>query len=224
MGSGAVPVVVFLALLGRPHAEYCHPTAAASAGAIMPKFMGVGFFKFGSSGWSEVYGLQSTVLSTALTQLNSIMTKSLGLKHPDVTHIGARLSDLDIRGDSTLLPGQGPGSYPPGLGTGAMPPFVVMRVRAESSSLYRGIRYLHGLPQDCFPDGSFFVPTLSWNAASTAYREELITSASLISRNPTTGAYTLRSINGVAEDGIWSRKVGRPFDLHRGRRSRVLVA
>jgi hypothetical protein len=100
---------------------------------------------------------------------------------------------------------------------------TVIKIRADTADhLHRGVRYLHGIP-DRVVLGGVYNPDAAFSTAMTAYLALLVTSVDIKSRQivapgpPPVIVYTFHAIGECVVDGVWSRKVGRPFGLHRGK-------
>jgi hypothetical protein len=194
-------------------------------GTTMARMQGIIFFAQGQQGWSEVYPLAATTYATAETAINDLVNARLDMLPVADSILGWRISDIDVKGDSKVELIEQQGSYD-AAGTPPAEPDVattVIKIRADTADhLHRGVRYLHGIP-DRVVLGGVYNPDAAFSTAMTAYLALLVTSVDIKSRQivapgpPPVIVYTFHAIGECVVDGVWSRKVGRPFGLHRGK-------
>jgi hypothetical protein len=191
---------------------------------FMPVFLqGIAYFHddaaFPPRGWSEVYNLVTTTYPQSLLDMQIIVTARLSMVPNNVHCSYIRVSDLLIRGDSTIkFPSPAIGSYIL-TGTNVMlPPDSALVVRMEASPLNRSFRYLHGLSSQDVND-TLWTPSA---AMITAYGN-WVGAASVLSlhRHKNVGppiSYADTPWTTFIALTVNSRKVGRPFGVPRGRR------
>jgi len=179
--------------------------------------VGTCFFTHGLNGWTEVYPLLAGGYAEASVSLGSILAARQDLLTSEVVNVFNRVSDITVRGDSKIVAGQGAGDYVPVSGDLSPDP-VVLKLRQEAGPPLRSIRYLHGVPEEVIENG-IYAPTLVFENAMTAYIAAVLAGAGILKKDagpPVT--YSVVEIAEAAVVGVWARKVGRPFGLHRGRR------
>lgn len=187
----------------------------------MAKMMGILFFERGESGWSESFGMTATDYTGARSDLTTLKNNRLALLCADVTCVGGRVSDLEIKGDSDSIFAGQTGSYVV-AGVESSTPNLVLQLRVEAGTMKRSIRSLHCIPEDCV-NGALYEPTAGFLAAFATWETFFMAATKLVTKNnlvvPPT--YTLSTITAVIPKELWTRKTGRPFGLHRGRRATV---
>jgi hypothetical protein len=194
----------------------------------MPLYFGILKFNCASqaAGWSEVYPLNAASYSVAAANLGAIATARLGMLYSDVSLVGGLLSDTALKGDSfpTGIGFPQAGTYT-SMSTGTGLITLALRCEAYASFLKRGARFLRGLPNGLVGAGGVYTPITLWSTAFAAYATlvtNYVSIATKIRGAVSPPFYTFESITSfVLISQLESRKVGRPFGLHRGR---VLIA
>jgi hypothetical protein len=189
------------------------------------------FYSFGAKiGWTERYFMTATTYSVAKDDVDSLVTKRLALSCPDVKVDYVRVSDVGVRGDSVVAPAPGlVGTYTAGAAPAvSTEPWTALNVRMEGGTLYRGRKFIHGLPQFLMT-GNIFTPDSPWNTAFNAYAAALLATTCLWVRDrsavqalpPAAPIMTKVTLTQIWPLGTTSHRVGRPFGLPVGRRQRV---
>lgn len=189
----------------------------------MARYVCTLFANFASSGWSEVYPVVAASPSAAATVLDSLVTLRAALSVSDVSFVGARISDTDIKNDSWPT-----GVSTPFLGTFAVAPAdltynpqIAVRLLSFGGGLVRGSRWLRGVPKSQLNAEGGYAPTSPWLTALAAYTAYLIANVSIATKIKGAVAppfYTFTAITAVTSKGSEKRNIGRPFGLSRGRR------
>jgi len=186
----------------------------------MPQFQCTLFFQdiAHGYGWSESYFIAKPDplgIQTARTALEVL----LGLRADVLTDIheivAGRVSDVAVLNDSLLVAG-GPfvGQVASTVVT-ACEPWTCLNVRMEAGAEWRGRKFFHGLLESTFQDNRSYAPGNPQAAAWTALFTELEDNWDLRVEHPSLTHY--ESITKCIPIRQTSRKVGRPFDLLRGR-------
>jgi hypothetical protein len=188
----------------------------------MPVYVGTGFFGTANYGWSESYGMSQATPAEAVTNLTSILTLRLAMCFSDVSLIGAMVSDTAVKGDSypTLISFPLPGTWVGTTGEQTAARGNCLRLLMLSAPTIRGNRYLHGIPETQFTK-TFYAPTTPFVTAFGAYASALVSTFGTLTRIKgavTPPFFTWTQYTGFEEQGQDFKKVGRPFNLPRGRR------
>jgi len=186
--------------------------------------VGINFWSYKSQGWSEVYPLKAATYSDGAAALTALATDRNNMTPTSVTHLGGRVSDVTIQGDALLIPPIGFGGYTPG-GTGNILPInAALQLRLTGGTLTtHSTRFLHGWWTQDIQNG-FWNPTVGMTALINAYRTDLVTYTGILVRSARLAMGTPvpfvspLGTEPVINDNIWTRKIGRPFGAHRGRR------
>jgi hypothetical protein len=173
-------------------------------------------------GWSETYPFLNTDYASTATALKNIYTQRNLMLATDITEVGSRVSDGDIRGDSypTGIPPNQPGAYPTGT-ISTSPPHIALRQLYSSQNLYRGTRWIHAIPYDNYNPPGAFIATTPWNTAFIAWQNLVKANCGIAKRIatfPATPAWTFHAIDTAGPLVQASRNIGRPFGQSVGRR------
>lgn len=180
------------------------------------------FFEGLAGGWSELMPIVQSNSASASTAASNIANARIAIMANDAFLIGARLSLAEEKGDSWPL-----SLALPLTGTfGAPTDKTYQRLRTclrmkftTLDALHRGTRFIRAIPQSQITDGAYS-PTTPFGTALTAYIASLTASAlAVASRNKTPPPFW--TFNAAVTSGVpnlTERKIGRPFDLYRGRR------
>lgn len=188
-----------------------------------PLLVGTLFFNCRGFGWSESYPLIATTYAQAGAAIAAILTARLNMLATDVTCVYGRVSDLNVRGDSspvTILNG-GVGTYPGPAGTITGDSNTVELIRFQATNFHRSVKPVRALPSDCFINTT---PTLTaaFVNAQAIWGNLVEADCSIATRiKPTPAAppyYTFTAITSWTGERFSHRKVGRPFGFVRGRR------
>jgi hypothetical protein len=188
---------------------------------------GILFFnKYGfvpNAGWAEVYFFLKDTYADAVTALQAIRDARLPTLSGDCQLVGARVSNTDVKGDSEPLTWTfpEPGTFATGTADPTAPPEIVLRALYYAGTLKRGSRWVRCIPSSQIAAGGLYTPTGPYTTAVTAYWDAVRDNACLGTRIPGAVAppfYSLTSYTSYTPKGQDVRKIGRPFDLLRGRR------
>ncbi len=185
--------------------------------------VGILFFDWEGTGWSEVYPLQVADYTTALAVLTTTKNLRLAMMAPDINLIGARISDTDVKGDSFptgfLFPTTG--TYVPGAGEKTFATDYALRCGLYGGPAKRSVRFVRGVSNLNIDGNGHYIPTAAWDATLDAWLNQLIASVSIATRIKGAVAppyYAFTPILSASIQEMENRKVGRPFGLSRGRR------
>lgn len=181
----------------------------------------------GMMGWTERYFLNAQAYSQAKTDADSLLQKRMLLSRNDVKVSYVRISDVGVRGDSviSLAPDTGAGYGETSAGVSSTEAWTALNVRIEGGALYRGRKFIHGLPQSLML-GNIFAPTQIWTDNFNMWAGFLKTACCLWVRDKTVAQplpplppiMTRIGITDVYPIGTTTHHVGRPFGLQVGRR------
>jgi len=187
-------------------------------------------------GWTATYYLQQADYAAAFAALDSINTAELALYPSNVGTSQMTVSDVGVKGDvshgtvpistpwGTYVPTSGPGDNMP------MDPNLGLSVTLFAGVNYRSNRWMRGLLDALVvtQERSYFTPDVAWITAYSAYSKALQVDAVHLLRgvdpngNPTYNGIPISTLTpykaGISYP-MSIRKVGRPFDLPRGRRT-----
>jgi hypothetical protein len=189
----------------------------------MATYQGVIFQTAGVAGWSSVYYINAASLAAAMTLLQNINSKQLEIQSNAVFSQSLRVSDVSIKGDGLIaVPTSNQGQLlitPPDT---LAPVNLAQRVLfATADGLGRVNHYIHGLRQsDTATDVTGrTITTAVYRALAgmTDYTAAVISdSVNWRKRSIPPVTQPLSTSTVVIDTSI--RRVGRPFDLFRGRR------
>jgi hypothetical protein len=185
--------------------------------------LGILFFQQADFGWSEVYPLIVSDYAGAATKLAQINTDRLAMLLSDVTLIGSRISDTDVKGDSypTGLTVPTHGTYTAVAGEETFQPTYALRVALFAGTLKRGSRFVRCVPSGAITMQGFYTPEAAWDTALDTWLAYLIGNVSIATRIKGAVAppfFTFTAITATAIRDMEKRACGRPFGLSRGRR------
>lgn len=183
---------------------------------------GILFFQYLDFGWSEVYPITASDYPTGLAVLLAVKNTRLAILDSTVSLIAARVSSVDVKGDSYPISWSFPqvGTFSSGAGTANLD--LAIRIKFFAGVLKRSNRFLHGLPLSQVAAGGVLTTTGPWSTALAAWVTEVENNCSIATKLH--GAvvppfYTFTAITGSSEVLIAEgKKVGRPFGLPHGRR------
>lgn len=181
-----------------------------------------------SEGWSEHYILNGVTVDDADTTIAALLPLRAALMSANFQITACRLSAFLIHGDSYPVSGAFPilGTY---TATGGDPCIgnTAIKCRLYGTPPLKGLIYMRGLDESIV-SGRHFTGDVTFNTAFDAYGSYVSDPANKfaisVQETPGTGVYTLVPIVKVANMGITSRKVGRPFGLPVGHRHKKAVA
>lgn len=193
------------------------------------------FFRQGDRGWSESYWRDNPSHAEGLTQALALMNQRLRLMPGDCEIHAIRVSQPGLPRDSLLerpltVTGTIPrGIYPADPSTAvvnqATDAFVVELIAAADR---KNRIYLRGIP-DTLINSGVFVGDPAWaarfNGPAPSFESLLVTNNWLVRvKSPVAGAFLTQPISSIRGTILTSRKTGRPFGLHPGRRGRRAAA
>lgn len=188
----------------------------------MPIYQLTFFFKAGEGGWSENYFCSAASGTAAATLFNSLRDMRLPLLSPDVSLVGGRISDVNVKGDSypTTTAFPTPGTYPTPAGATSAVGQNCIRVLFNAGPLIRANRFFHGIPADQYA-ATKYTPTVAFKDALDSFTTFIGTGFGAKTKIPGAVAppfYTLTSYSGWGDEGGDFKKIGRPFGAPVGRR------
>jgi len=180
------------------------------------------FYQLDGSGWSETWALVGIDYAAAAANLDMINTARLSFAPTKVQVIEGRISDSSVRGDSKLVNlTTAEGQWGTPLTDGPLPPDNTILFRFEAGALKRAMRQFHGVPTSQFSLG-VYVPSGPYLTTLASFASTVVPLANIATKiKPTPLAppfYTFSPYTVGFQRGIANKRVGRPFDLPRGRR------
>lgn len=177
-----------------------------------------------ATGWSEVYYNESTTINAALGEMEDLCTIRQKLLAPPNRLLLARVSDLNVKGDSLIFVPPGPGAG--GQAPQAQPPisedyyFIAWLVRFETTDgVYHTNHYLGGVDDE---GGTLSAYNFTGNQAKAfkALQGQLESGGHWrqLNKDKTTHVPTFHNINDVVFVRAVMKKRGRPFGSPRGRK------
>lgn len=172
------------------------------------------------NGFSEVYHLEAATYLEATTAAFNMLTHRLALMCSDVELAFARVSSIDVRGDSKIIEEftyPAPGTY--STTKLSEPLSNALLLRQEATELRRGMRELRAVPDEVF-DGQKYTTIMGWEAALAVWANDLLGDPwRLRVKGPILGVSpALTGITAVKNTKrVTHRNVGRPFGFARGR-------
>ncbi len=184
----------------------------------MPNFQATLFFQdeAGTLGWSEPYYLENVDVDAAKIAMDALITARAEVLCDLYSIVAGRVSDVDVLNDSLLaedLPVEG---AIVSTSATAVDPWTALMVRIESTSAYRGRHFFHGVLENTFLPSRSYDPANPNNAAWVTWQTYLITNTLLKHKAGLTTVYSIIT-NAILQREVM-KKVGRPFNLLRGRR------
>jgi hypothetical protein len=192
-------------------------------------WQGIAFYESSGYGFSSVWYPIATDYPTALNLTQLANTKEMGLRSSQVTCIGVRVSDMEVRNDSGISDPVTPkGTWVPTAPDVDLvfDPNYAVRILMGSANLHRLTKFIRGVPAPlCNPIGRVsFTPDQTWGANSVLYETQMKTGYNIVHRvKGQPGVFLAFPIDFVqhhfvsADIRMQIRKAGRPFDLPRGR-------
>ena len=172
------------------------------------------------AGWSENYYIPGPQAADALVKLQAIKDARRDLMQSEYRFTYMRVSDAGIKGDA-YIKYIAPAAQFGTIDAAPMPPVVAAIVREETNDGYHIDRYLHGLALDQLLDNQQADPAKhNWAAAFTAYNNIIQADTIMWVKDKVTGVYEQKAVVNVLTQKVRSHKIGRPFDLYRGRRAK----
>ena len=196
--------------------------------------LGQMFFKVENYGWSENYWLTKPDLDSARIDLEALVTTRLATLYlqgkPRLVY--ARVSQTAVKGDAQAL------GFMPRLGTFQVaapdvdsdPPNDYngcIMVRFETALGKHSNMYFHGVPDFRVTEESwaFNAQVGDWKTAMLAHINSMQTLCAIrVKTSPPATVppvYDYQAIARVVPRAYTHKKLGRPFDLHRGRLSHL---
>lgn len=185
-------------------------------------WQGIIFQSFGEAGWSNSFYISAADNLTAMAALQRINTAMLKTQADTVFTVGLRVSDVEVKGDGfTAIPTNNAGSL--ALGAGVMAPLnLAARYKLTTADgKHRVNHYVHGLRGtdiSTLASGQS-IPTVPYAALADviAFQTEL-KNDTINWQKRTIPPVTAGFSDCILSDTLSIRRVGRPFNLFRGRR------
>lgn len=186
-------------------------------------FIGRIFFSGSPQGFSEAYFCKGTTKDAAVLNLQALVTKRRAMLHESIDIVYSNVSQLGVKrdsyiaqddvlsGDSTITTWQ-----PNRLADAIL-------LRQETATGKVANRYVHGVPDGVIVNGLYDGSLLAgaWDTVLDDYITKVKSETAYLNKvdktDPTT--WVLVDWNKVIKRGATSKKLGRPFDLRRGRRT-----
>jgi hypothetical protein len=185
-------------------------------------YSGAAFAPEGAPGWSETFIIQAPDYTTAAADLSAISTQRLATLAPDVSLIGSRLSDTDVKGDSFPTGiAVGPGTYNPGGAMTSYNPDLALRVQFFGGTLKRSNRFWHAIPKDSVNASGGYGPVAGFITAMNTLNNQVQISAGIgtkIKGAVVPPFYAFTAITAFQIKGLEKHAIGSPFGRRRGRR------
>jgi len=170
-----------------------------------------------SYGWTENYYYKDAAdLDAALSLLLVLIPLRVAVLTDIHNLVAGRISNVAIVNDSKLVTGLPVTGDLASTTITAVQPWSSLLTRNEASSLYRGRTFFHGVLEDTFLPGRSYDSANANNAAWQALFTEMKDRCALKHRVATVLTFT--QFTAVLPMRMVERKVGRPFNLLRGRR------
>jgi hypothetical protein len=185
----------------------------------MPNFQQTLFLgdEGGTYGWSEPYYATYVDIDAAKIGLDALCTARAEVLTDLHQVVAGRVSDVDVLNDSLLAEDLPIDGAIAATSVTAVDPWTALMVRIESTSAHRGRHFFHGVLEDTFLPNRSYDPANPNNAAWVTWMTYLIDNTLLrykLAGVPVYGVVT----NAILQREV-EKKVGRPFNLLRGRRA-----
>ncbi len=170
----------------------------------------------GTFGYSEPYYLTAATPAAAKTAMDALIGERIKVLVDIHSVFAGRVSDVAILNDS-LLSAVTPleGLIASTIAT-AVQPWTALNARCEAGAAARGRHFWHGILENTFQDNRHYDPANPNAAAWTAW--VVFVAANTLLRHMVAAVPTYSAITDVIPIRETSKKVGRPFELLRGRR------
>jgi len=183
---------------------------------------GILFYNYSDAqmGFSETYYMEFPTIADCMGNLDVINTSRLTTLCPNVYCAGGVVSDVDIKGDSLLIPPTDRvGSFGE-TGDVSVADDIGLLTRVEASSLFRGMKCWHGVPNSAYNHGLLdLVLANPYMTAMLAHFGLLITNTQLRVKAPGEPiTYEYLAISAIVVRRAGFRNLGRPFGLLHGHR------
>jgi hypothetical protein len=186
----------------------------------MPVFQATAFYQFGSAGWSMALFASDADYSAVMTKLQATNTALMGCMRNDVKCVGLRVSNADVFRDAITANATTPVGTYAAVGAVTSFPALALQVRVLGTPTKRAMRFIHALPSDVV-NGANYAPDPGFTTNLNAFFTSCIGYFGIGTKtgNPYPGPrYLFTVIAGMSAGFLTERKVGRPFNLFRGRR------
>jgi len=188
----------------------------------MPDYQGTLFFQDNASsyGWTENYFYEGVADIDAALALLAVLIPLRAAVLTDRHNLAAgRVSDIAVLNDSKLVSGLPVVGDVVSTNLTVVQPWTALLTRNEATSLYRGRTFFHGTLETTFTSGRNYDTGNPQAADWTALFTEMVDRCSLKHK---VGLVTLLTpYSAILPLRQVERKVGRPFNLLRGRRRTV---
>jgi len=184
----------------------------------MPNFQVTLFFQddAGTLGWSEPYYIENVDIAGAKISMDTLIIARAEVLCDLYSIVAGRVSDVDVLNDSLLAEDMPLEGQIVSTSATAVDPWSALMVRIESSSLYRGRHFFHGVLENTFLPSRSYDPANPNAGAWDTWAAYLVTNTLLKHKAGLTIVYSALT-NCILQREVM-KKVGRPFNLLRGRR------
>lgn len=170
-------------------------------------------------GWSELSYIPGTDLNNAVTYLPLWLAERIKISASDITVIGGRASvpGSPRRFFSTRFDTANTGTF--NMETESTEPWTALLANLRNGFAVHCNRYIHGIPQTQVVAGQYS-PTGPYNTAVGNYFTWLAANGGLYAKDLNAAGHPLTffTITDAEATRVRTHRVGRPFDLLRGRR------
>jgi len=190
--------------------------------AAQNKFLFKMFLSGTIQGWSESYYLKGTTKTAALAQAATLVTARKAMLHESITLDYAMVSDIGVNRDSYIAissPQEGDSTVTT-WSPNRLQDAILLRQQTATGKVSN--RYIHGVPDGVIINQRYDPTALAgaWDTVLNAYITALKDNTAYLSKTGPSGSetFTLSDWDQVVQRGATEHKVGRPFELHPGRR------
>lgn len=169
-----------------------------------------------SYGWTESYFTDQDTQVDAVNAMDALIPVRTNVLVDLCVLSAARVSDVAVLNDSQLSTNAPMTGALESTVLTAADPWSALNLRMEAGWTHRGRKYLHGVLEDTFNDNRSYNPANPNAAAWTAFFDHLVASYSL--RSTIGGPEVYFALTQCIPIREVNKKVGRPFNLLRGRR------
>ena len=176
-------------------------------------------------GWSENYYYNGSNITAAQSQLDSLINQRLPMLGAHFKIVDGRASDVSIRGSIlfTTLAMPQVGTYAPPAGTFPLEANTAIICKFNAIAPHYAKIYLRGLTTQQVHGREKFAESV-WDGAFAIWKATILGGAFQArhrTKPPPGATYTYSTISQDGGILVSARKPGRPFDLLRGRRTKV---
>lgn len=185
-------------------------------------FIGHIYYSGTPQGFSEAYYLKGTTKDAAVLNLQALVTKRKAMLHESIEIVFSNVSQLGVKRDSFITQNdvQAGDSTITTWQPNRLSDAILLRQETATGKVSN--RYVHGVPDGVIVAGLYDAAALTgaWDTTLDDYITKVLSETAYLNKvdktDPTT--WVLVDWAKVVKRGATSHKVGRPFDLRRGRR------